>query len=217
MSDTPNQGSASADGRIDQFRSDIDDLKIAGSGQGEQRLLVVGIVLMVAGVALAIGSPVGSIDILGVVLTLLFACIVAGYFLVAEEGLEGVDPLAWLGITVLAAALFLVPGGLLLGGHHTPDATGWLALLGVALVSSITACLFQTMGLMRLGSAATTLVASVEIATVVILSYLVLGERPGIISIIGAVLVIVGAALAPIAVKRKVDTGGSSVKPGAVA
>jgi len=54
MSDTPNQGSASADGRIDQFRSDIDDLKIAGSGQGEQRLLVVGIVLMVAGVALAI-------------------------------------------------------------------------------------------------------------------------------------------------------------------
>jgi len=54
MSDTPNQGAASADGRIDQFRSDIDDLKIAGSGQGEQRLLVVGIVLMVAGVALAI-------------------------------------------------------------------------------------------------------------------------------------------------------------------
>ena len=54
MSDTPNQGPAAADGRIDQFRSDIDDLKIAGSGQGEQRLLVVGIVLMVAGVALAI-------------------------------------------------------------------------------------------------------------------------------------------------------------------
>ncbi|MGI9117775.1 MAG: EamA family transporter, partial [Gaiellales bacterium] len=169
------------------------------------------------GVALAIGSPVGSIDVLGVVLTLTFACVVAGYFLVAESGLEGVDPLAWLGITVLAAAVVLIPGGLLLGGHHLPDATGWLALLGVALVSSIAACLFQTMGLMRLGSAATTLVASLEIATVVALSYLALGERPGVVSIIGAVLVIVGAALAPIAVKRKVDTGGSSVKPGAVA
>ena len=173
--------------------------------------------ITVVGVALAIGSPVGSIDVLGVILTLLFACIVAGYFLVAEEGLEGVDPLAWLGITVLAAAIFLVPSGLLLGGHELPDATGWLALVGVAIVSSIIACLFQTMGLMRLGSAATALVASVEIATVVILSYVVLGERPGIVSLIGAVLVIVGAALAPIAVKRKVDTGGSSVKPGAVA
>ncbi|MGI9187798.1 MAG: EamA family transporter, partial [Gaiellales bacterium] len=178
-------------------------------------LLVTTVTLV--GVALAIGSPVGSIDVLGVILTLLFACIVAGYFLVAEEGLEGVDPLAWLGITVLAAAIFLVPAGLLLGGHHTPDATGWIALLGVALVSSITACLFQTAGLMRLGSAATALVASVEIATVVILSFLVLGERPGIVSIVGAVLVIVGAALAPIAVKRKVDTGGSAVKPGAIA
>lgn len=177
--------------------------------------VVTGITLV--GVALAIGSPVGSIDLVGVALTLIFACVVAGYFLVAEQGLEGVDPLAWLGVTVLAAAPFLTIGGLLFGGHGLPDATGWLALLGVALVSSIVACLFQTMGLMRLGSAATALVASVEIATVVILSYVVLGERPGLVSIIGAVLVIVGAALAPMAVKRKVDTGGSSVKPGAIA
>jgi drug/metabolite transporter (DMT)-like permease len=164
---------------------------------------------------LSIGSPVGSIDVLGVILTLAFACIVAGYFLVAEEGLEGVDPLAWLGITVLAAAVFLVPGGLLLGGSDLPDVTGWMALLGVALISSIAACLFQTMGLMRLGSAATALVASIEIATVVFLSFAVLDQRPGIVSLIGAVLVIVGAALAPIAVKRRVPTGGSAVKPGA--
>jgi drug/metabolite transporter (DMT)-like permease len=169
----------------------------------------------VVGVALAIGSPVGSIDIVGVLLTLAFACIVAGYFLVAEKGLEGVDPLAWLGITVLAAAVFLIPGGLLLGERATPDATGWLALLGVAVVSSIIACLFQTSGLMRLGSAATALVACLEIATVVLLSYLVLDEQPGLVSLIGAVLVIVGATLAPIAVRRRISTGGSAVKPGA--
>ena len=172
--------------------------------------------ITLVGVALAIGSPVGSIDVLGVILTLAFACIVAGYFLVAEEGLEGVDPLAWLGITVLAAAVFLVPGGLLLGGTDLPDVTGWMALLGVALISSIAACLFQTMGLMRLGSAATALVASIEIATVVFLSFAILDQRPGIVSLIGAVLVIVGAALAPMAVNRRVPTGGSAVKPGAI-
>jgi drug/metabolite transporter (DMT)-like permease len=71
------------------------------------------------------------------------------------------------------------------------------------------------MGLMRLGSAATALVASIEIATVVFLSFAVLDQRPGIVSLIGAVLVIVGAALAPIAGKRRVPTGGSAVKPGA--
>ena len=178
----------------------------------------IGITLItIVGVALAIGSPVGSVDAVGVILTLLFAAVVASYFLVAEKGLEGVDPLAWLGVTVLAAAVVLIPGGLLLGGHATPDATGWLALLGVAIVASIAASLFQTLGLMRLGSAATVLVAAIEIATVVVLTYVVLDERPTPLSLVGAVLIIVGAALAPTAVRRRVDTGGSAVKPGAVA
>ena len=135
----------------------------------------------------------------------------------AEKGLEGVDPLAWLGVTVLAAAIVLIPGGLLLGGHDLPDATGWLALLGVALIASIAASLFQTLGLMRLGSAATVLVAAIEIATVVVLTYLALGERPSPVALLGAALIVIGAALAPTAVRRTVDTGGSSVKPGAVA
>ena len=42
------------DDRIARFRSDIDDLRIAGSGAGEQRLLVVGAVLMAVGVVLAV-------------------------------------------------------------------------------------------------------------------------------------------------------------------
>ncbi len=42
------------DDRIARFRNDIDDLRIAGSGAGEQRLLVLGAVLMVVGVVLAV-------------------------------------------------------------------------------------------------------------------------------------------------------------------
>ena len=155
-----------------------------------------------AGVVCAVGGP-GSIDVLGVVLTLAFACTVAGYFLVAEKGLEGVDPLAWLGITVLAAAVVLIPAGPLLGGSDLPDATGWAALVAVGLLAGLIASLFQTTGLMRLGSAATSLVATVEIATVVALTWLVLGVRPSAVSLAGAVLIVVGAALAPTAVKRR--------------
>lgn len=46
------------DDRISRFRSDIDDLRIAGSGAGEQRLLVVGAVLMAVGVVLALFGAV---------------------------------------------------------------------------------------------------------------------------------------------------------------
>lgn len=163
-------------------------------------LLVTAITL--AGVVLAIGSPVGSVDPIGVLLSLAFAVVIAVYFLAAEHGLEGVDPLAWLGITVLAAAVFLIPLGPVIGGVAFPDASGWLALAGVAVVASILPCLFQTAGLMRLGGAATSLVATVEIATVVLLSVLVLGERPTPLSLIGVVLVIIGAAAAPVAIRR---------------
>ncbi len=41
--------------RIEQFRGEVDSLKLRGSsGEGEQRLLIVGVVLTVVGVALAI-------------------------------------------------------------------------------------------------------------------------------------------------------------------
>jgi len=41
--------------RIEQFRAEVDGLKLKGSsGQGESRLLVIGVVLVVIGIALAI-------------------------------------------------------------------------------------------------------------------------------------------------------------------
>jgi uncharacterized membrane protein YidH (DUF202 family) len=47
--------------RIEQFRSEVDGLKLKGSsGQGEQRLLLLGVVLTVVGVVLAI---VGAVQV----------------------------------------------------------------------------------------------------------------------------------------------------------
>ncbi len=173
-------------------------------GRTRVTLLGVGVTAVTLfGVALAIGGPAGEIDVVGVVLALLFAVVVSSYFLAAEHGLEGVDPLAWLGTTVLAAAVFFIPAAPFLGEIAVPNLQGSLALLGVAVIASILPCLFQTSGLMRLGSAATSLVATVEIATVVILSIVVLGEQPSAVSLVGAALVIIGAATAPMAVKRR--------------
>ena len=49
---------SAGDDRIARFRNDIDDLRIAGSGAGEQRMLVVGAVLMAIGVVLALFGAV---------------------------------------------------------------------------------------------------------------------------------------------------------------
>ncbi len=160
-------------------------------------------VVTLGGVVLAVGGPVGNIDAIGLIFALLFALILAIYFLAAERGLEGVDPLAWLAVTVLAAASFFIPLAPIFGDIAVPNAQGGLALLGVALVAAMIPSLFQTAGLMRLGSAATSLVATLEIATVVILSAVVLGERPTLWSIVGAILIIIGAVTAPMAIRRR--------------
>lgn len=173
-------------------------------GRTQLTPLAIGVTLVtLTGVALAVGGPAGPIDLIGVALALVFAVIVAAYFLAAEHGLEGVDPLAWLGVTVLAAGAFFIPAAVVMGDLAVPSVQGGLALLGVGIVASILPCLFQTAGLMRLGSAATSLVATVEIATVVVLSAVVLGQRPTAVSLLGAVLVVIGAAAAPIAIKRR--------------
>ena len=63
MGDPLNENEA----RIEQFRSEVDGLKLKGSsGQGEQRLLVIGVILTVVGIGLAVlgavqvGSSGGS-------------------------------------------------------------------------------------------------------------------------------------------------------------
>lgn len=62
-----NQRDASDSARVQQFRAEIDELKLkGGSAENEKRLLALGVVLMVAGIALAVfgaiqvGSAGGS-------------------------------------------------------------------------------------------------------------------------------------------------------------
>lgn len=59
MDDQNANGSGSHEARMDQFRSEIGGMKLrGGSGEGEHRLLVVGIVLTVVGIGLAVAGAI---------------------------------------------------------------------------------------------------------------------------------------------------------------
>lgn len=182
--------------------------------RGRVRLtpLAIGVTAMtLIGVGLAIGSPSGTIDPLGVALSIGFALVLAGYFLAAEQGLEGIDPLAWLGITVLIPLFVFVPLAPVLGGFALPQTTtGLVALVGVGVVAALLPAILQTIGLLRLGSAATALVATLEIATVVLLTAVVLGDIPTPLSLLGAALICIGAATAPRAIRRRLRSDAPS-------
>lgn len=59
MDDQYANGSGSHEARMDQFRSEIGGMKLrGGSGEGEHRLLIIGIVLTVVGIGLAIAGAI---------------------------------------------------------------------------------------------------------------------------------------------------------------
>jgi drug/metabolite transporter (DMT)-like permease len=85
-------------------------------------------------------------------------------------------------------------------------------LLGAGVVSTVIAFLLQLHGIARLGGAATALVTSLEIVTVVVLSAIFFDDPVGGGILVGGLLVVTGAALAPLSV-RPVPIRGPTTAP----
>jgi drug/metabolite transporter (DMT)-like permease len=104
--------------------------------------------------------------------------------------------------TAIASLLFgLCFGGLIL--HPVWPAIGWLTTL--ALLSQVAGWLLITSSLPRLPAAVSSLMLLMQPAASLALAALILGERPTLLQIIGAVLTCCGALAASLAATRKND------------
>ncbi|MCC7355583.1 MAG: DMT family transporter [Anaerolineae bacterium] len=72
---------------------------------------------------------------------------------------------------------------------------GWLAIIGLAVVSTILARLFLFAGIRRIGSAQASLIGTAEPVFAVILAYVVLAERLAWMQLAGGVLVLASVVL----------------------
>jgi drug/metabolite transporter (DMT)-like permease len=167
-------------------------------------LAVLATLLTLTGVVLTLGLPDGTVDPLAAILAISNGCSYAVFLLLAQAALRKTDSL-----TTYAVAAGLGSGLLLVGSFaaadpaFSTDAAGILAILGAGIVSSVLATLLQFGGLRRLGSAPTALVASLEIVTVVTATAVIYDQPIGAGIALGAVLVTLGAALAPVAVRPR--------------
>lgn len=162
-------------------------------------LAVLGLTL--AGVALAVRAD-GGIDAIALVLALSNALGYAAYLLVCEHALRRADAVTAYALCGGLSGLVLLLGAVAYGEAHGAmgAARGALiAIAGAGLVSTVAASMLQLTALRRLGSAATALVTCLEIATVIGASAALLGDPLTARLVVGAVLVIAGACLAPAA------------------
>jgi drug/metabolite transporter (DMT)-like permease len=92
---------------------------------------------------------------------------------------------------IMLSAATIFGGALTIDGAHWPlGAAGWLAVIGIALFSTVVAMVCFFAGMQRLGATDTATLSTLEPVVSLLLAFALLGESLGPIQICGAVLVI---------------------------
>ncbi|HEY2947460.1 MAG TPA: DMT family transporter [Micromonosporaceae bacterium] len=195
-------------------------------GQVPRRLTVAGSVTALVGLVLVLNIVGGArLDPIGVLWGLAAAVGLAAYFLLSSRETDGVPPVmvAGAGMGVGAAALLglgaagLVPmharlGAVELAGQRTT----WLVpVIGLSLVAAAFAYVAGIGAARMLGARLASFVGLTEVVFAVLVAWLVLGELPTAVQLLGGALIVAGVALVRVDELRAPDaaTGQPTVAP----
>ncbi|MFL6138712.1 MAG: DMT family transporter [Frankiaceae bacterium] len=189
-------------------------LMAATARQRPSRLTVGCLLAAVAGSALTVG-PSGGADAIGVTLGLSAAAAYALYIALSGRVLghrSAVGPL--MTSAVLMAAAGVTDDGLALATRADlpAHASGWIGVLGVALICTVVAVTALLAGLARIGPARASILSTLEPVVSVALGVAVLGEPMSAVQACGAVLVLTGVVV--LAVR---GTGAGADRPASAA
>jgi drug/metabolite transporter (DMT)-like permease len=166
-------------------------------GKRSPRPVLVSCAVALAGTAMIIGPTVGDGNPSAIAFGLTTAFTYSGYIIIGSQVLERVDPI-WSSTVIMGtAAICTVAQYLLSSPRPAGPVTGeaWAAVLALAVVSTILPVSTFLAGLARIGPADASTLSSIEPATSVVLSAIVIGETLTGWSVAGGVLVI-GAVVA---------------------
>jgi drug/metabolite transporter (DMT)-like permease len=165
-----------------------------------------GTVLSLAGLVLELDlTGTVKVDIVGVLWGLAAAVCLAIYFFITAKENDTLPPivLASAGLLVGAVVMWLAAAtGLLPMAFSTADtrlgpwiAPWWAALGGLVLLATVLAYVSGIMAARALGSKVASFVSLTEVLFAVIWAWLLLGELPGAIQLLGGVLIVAGVVL----------------------
>lgn len=175
-------------------------------GQRPRPLTVVGAALAIAGLVFVLDVfGAVSVDVVGVLWGLLAAVGLATYFLVSADASHGLPPLAIASGGLIVGALTLLTAGGLgivdsswntatvqLAGAEVP---WWLDVAALGLVAAALAYLSGVYASRRLGSKLASFVGLAEVLFAVVWAWLLLGELPVLVQLLGGALIFVGVVL----------------------
>ncbi|WP_225752628.1 DMT family transporter [Actinotalea sp. Marseille-Q4924] len=154
--------------------------------------------LATVGTALTIGPTAVAWDprtAVGMGLAVLAAVIYSGYILLSEVPTSRAGALPSTTVVVLAAALVLTVPTLATGAALPTTTSGWLAVVGIAVVSTVLAIIAFFAGLARLGPSSAATLSTLEPVVTVVLASLVLAEAFTGLQVLGGTLILVAVVL----------------------
>ena len=176
----------------------------ARTGRRPGRLTVAGVVLSLAGLVLVLDlAGEVRVNLVGVLWALMAAVGLAVYFLLSDEGgNDAVPPIALAGAGLVVGAVVLGVAGVSgvlpiaastadvqLGGQLLP---WWVAGLELAVVAGAFAYVLGIVAVRRLGSTVGSFVALTEVLFAVLFAWLLLGELPAPVQLLGGALIVMG-------------------------
>lgn len=150
-------------------------------------LSLLGILLTVSdGLA---GTPLGIAFGVG-------AAVVYTVYILVGEGVSGRTGANSAGCIIMIAAALVFGCAMLLEGPQPPQSLdGWMAVVAIAIFSTLMPIVFFFAGMRHLGASDASTLSTLEPVVTLILAYLFLGETLGALQTFGAILVIVAVVV----------------------
>ncbi|MGI8610564.1 MAG: DMT family transporter [Candidatus Dormibacteria bacterium] len=172
-------------------------LSIPLYGARLSRLRGAALVLALAGSALVAGAGrQGGLRWEGVVLGLLSAVVYSSYILFGKRVMRDVDPVTAITVISLSAGTAYMAFTLGTGSLTLPSqATGWFAIIGLALVATVLGAGAFLAGLRATDPGRASLISTLEPLSTALLAALIFGETLGPLQLAGGALVLAAVVL----------------------
>ncbi len=174
-------------------------------GQRPRRLTVIGGVAALVGLVLVLNPTTGGMDPVGVLWGLLAATGLATYFVISSNDDNALPPiaLAWAAMVVGAVTLIALDAVQVLPFHVGTgdvvllhDRVSWVVpVVGLSLVAAAIAYAAGIAATRMLGARLASFVGLTEVLFAVLIAWVLLGQQPGALQMVGGVVVLAGIAI----------------------
>jgi len=170
-----------------------------------------GLILGLAGVALLVGIDVAGRpdELVGAAMVLAASFCYAVAPMVFKRHLADLDHRASMGVALAIAAVALAPFAVIDPPSAMPSAKALAALAGLGLFCTAAALALWGALIAQMGAGRALVVTYVNPVVAVALGMLILGERPGLGSVAGLVLILAGSWLATARPANRLDAGAA--------